>query len=150
IPHEKWLLHMSRSLDWQPTDWGNRLCAALSTAAMDISSVRTRQGVIRQLWTEVDNYIKAQYFPNLPVHMMQKSTYDKLKRLVDATAIAVDEWQTEFGESVPNSDPFHALIRVQDARIVLDDEALLRIGADAMYSWHYAVLNALRRDPPKK
>ena len=31
IPHEKWLLHMSRSLAWTPAEWGARLSTAMST-----------------------------------------------------------------------------------------------------------------------
>jgi hypothetical protein len=76
--------------------------------------------------------------------MMQKSTYDKLKWLVDASAVPVEDWQAQFGELVPNGDPFHALIRVEDGRIVLDGEALLRAGPEIMYEWHYAVLDAVR------
>ena len=125
IPHEKWLLHMSRSLAWQPADWNNRLRAALSTGEMDMESVRTRQTIIRQLWTEVDDSIRATFFPDLPVRMMQKSTFDSLKQLVDNSPISVADWQAQTGSGLPNRDPFHPLFRIEDGQILLDHAALL-------------------------
>jgi hypothetical protein len=40
IPHEKWLLHMSRSLAWKPEAWERRLGSAMSTADLTLRSVR--------------------------------------------------------------------------------------------------------------
>jgi hypothetical protein len=43
IPHQKWLIHMSRSLKWTPNDWEDRLRGAMSTGDMTISSLKQRR-----------------------------------------------------------------------------------------------------------
>lgn len=144
IPHEKWLLHMSRSLEWKPANWETRLSAAMNTADMTKESLQARQEVIRELWNEVDASIKQKYDADLPVHMMQKTVYERLKLLVSKGSMTVQEWRDLTGGNVPNGDPFHPLIRVEDGRIILDQAALLRIGSADMYAWHYAVLQAVR------
>jgi hypothetical protein len=70
IPHEKWLLHLSRSLDWKPSDWERRLHDAMSTGDLLVETLRERQAVIRGLWEEINQYIIEKYYPHLPVHVM--------------------------------------------------------------------------------
>jgi hypothetical protein len=144
IPHEKWLLHLSRSLDWKPADWESRLGAAMSTGDLTIESLRARQAVIGKLWGEIDRCIIEQFAPHLPVHVMQKSTYEHLKLLADAGRMILEEWQAQTGNDFPNWDPFYPIIRLEQGRIILDREALLEIGPDEMYSWHYDVLLAVK------
>ena len=146
IPHEKWLLHMSRSLEWKPADWERRLGAALHTGDLTLESLRIRQEVLRALWDEVDQTIIESYFPHLPVHMMQKTAYEHLKLLVDAGSMPLAKWRTITGRDVPNGDPFHPLIRLEDDRIILDRDLLLSASPQDMYAWHYAVLLAVREN----
>jgi hypothetical protein len=142
IPHEKWLLHLSRSLDWRPTDWERRLGAAMSTGDLTVETLRARQKVIRGLWEEVDRHIVEEYYPHLPVQVMQKTAYEQLKLLVDAGSMPVAEWRARTGGDFPNGDPFHPVIRLDNGQLTLDHEALLEIGPEDMYAWHYAVLQA--------
>jgi hypothetical protein len=146
IPHDKWLLHLSRSLEWRPTDWEGRLGAAMSPGDLTIESLSARQAVIRRLWEEVDERTRDTYFPHLPVYMMQKTTYEQLKRLVDAGSMTVEDWRARTGRDVPNGDPFHPIIRLEEGRIILDRDALLSLGPQDMYAWHYAVLRAVAQE----
>ncbi len=91
IPHEKWLLHMSRSLEWVPVSWERRLSEAMGTGDLTVASLRARQAAIRGLWEEVDRYIIETYYPRLPVHVMQKSGYEQLKLLVEAGSMSLPE-----------------------------------------------------------
>ncbi len=84
-----------------------------------------------------------QYYPRLPVHVMQKSTYEQLKLLVDVGSMTAAEWRARTGGDVPNGDPFHPVIRLENGRIVLDRGAMLGIGPKDMYAWHYSVLQAV-------
>lgn len=143
IPHEKWLLHMSRSLEWVPVSWERRLSEAMSTSDLTVASLRARQTAIRRLWEEVDRYMIETYYPHLPVHVMQKSVYEHLKLLVESGSMSLPGWRAQTGLDIPNGDPFYPLIRLDQDRIVLDRDALLRIGPEAMYAWHYAVLQAV-------
>lgn len=143
IPHEKWLLHMSRSLAWIPTEWEARLRMAMNTGAMTVESVRSRQGIIRDLWEEIDHYIRQTYYPHLPVHMMQKSAYEHLKLLADHDGMTVAEWEAQTGNGFPNRDPFYPVVKLSSGRIVLDKETAQSIPPNAMYAWHYEVLQAV-------
>ncbi len=143
IPHEKWLLHMSRSLAWRPTEWEAKLRTAMSTGDMTVDSVRVRQGMVRELWEDLDQHIRQTYYPHLPVHMMQKSAYEHLKLLIDRGEMTVAEWQAQVGKEFPNRDPFYPLVKMIGGRIVLDRDRALVIPPDTMYAWHYAVLQAV-------
>ena len=114
----------------------------MCTVDLTLASLRSRQSVVRKLWEDVDGHIRDLYDPRLPVHVMQKTTHEQLKLLVEEGSLSVDEWRERTGGDVPNGDPFHPLIRLENERIVLDREALLGIGPDDMYAWHYAVLRA--------
>ena len=59
----------------------------------------------QNVWQEIDTYIIENYYPHLPVHMMQRTTYDRLKLLVKERSIAKDEWQTQTGSGIPDGDP---------------------------------------------
>ena len=143
IPHEKWLLHMSRTLAWTPAEWESRLRLVMSTGDMTVESLRVRQGLIRELWEEIDCYIREKFFPNLPVHMMQKSTYESLKLLVEQGEMSLSEWQAQTGRDFPNSDPFYPFVKLEEGRIVIDQAALGNVQPHAMYAWHDAVLQAV-------
>jgi len=143
IPHEKWLLHLSRSLEWRPAEWERRLREAMSTGALMVETLRERQAVIRGLWEEIDHHIIEKYYPHLPVHVMQKTVFDQLKLLFDKGSMTVAEWKARTGRDVPNGDPFYQVIRLENGLIILDREALLGIGAEDMYAWHRAVLQAV-------
>ena len=134
---------MSRSFEWRPVDWEGRLDAALSTGDLTVASLRERQQAIRGLCEEVDRYIIDEYCPHLPVHVMQKTTYEHLKLLVDEGSMAVAEWNARTGQDVPNFDPFHPVITAEKGRIILDHDALFRVEPADMYAWHYAVLRAV-------
>ncbi len=143
IPHEKWLLHMSHSLEWIPADWQNRLRAAMSTGDFTRESLVSRQEAIRGLWEDVDAHIREACCADLPVHVMQKTVYQNLRLLADMGSMTLKAWREETGGDVPTGDPFYPVIRVDENRIVLDREALLRIGPEDMYAWHYAALRAV-------
>ena len=146
IPHEKWLLHLSRSLEWRPPQWDRRLGAAMSTGDLTIDSLRARQGAIRALWEEVNEQIRARFYPQLPVYVMQKSTYEELKILAERESVSLEEWRARSGAEMPNSDPFHPLITQKQGRISLDRAMLARIGPHEMYAWHYEVLQAVAKE----
>jgi hypothetical protein len=74
VPHEKWLVHMSRTLTWTPEDWEERLGQAMFTGKLTTRGLRQRQAVIEELWSDVDDHIRLQ-FPDLPVFVMQKTLY---------------------------------------------------------------------------
>jgi hypothetical protein len=144
VPHEKWLLHLSRSLEWQPPAWESRLQEAMNTGDMSKSGLQKRQAGIEQLWDEIDARI-ALGFPALPVRMMQKTFYDLLHWLAEKETVSSAEWQTRAGLGMLNGATFYGLVTRHADQIHLERDRLLQIGPDELYSWHYAVVAAVRR-----
>ena len=144
IPHEKWLMHMSRSLGWTPADWPERLAQALSTGALDEESLRTRQSVIEALWQEIDAEVRRRHFPELPVAVMQHTFYLLLAELVRRGSLPWAEWEALGGAGLMKMDPFQPLLHVDEAGIALDRERFLSLSPNDLYAWHYAVVEAAR------
>jgi hypothetical protein len=143
VPHEKWLIHMSRSLEWKPLHWEDRLSAALSSGNMSLFGLKERQTRIEQLWDEIDAHIRRD-FPGLPVRMMQKTFYDLLRRLVEKEAVPLSDWQAQAGLAMLNSAPFYGVARIDQDYVRLNPAVLLETGPEELYAWHYEVLDAAR------
>jgi hypothetical protein len=69
--------------------------------------------------------------------------FEQLKLLFDKGSMTVAEWQAYTGRDIPNGDPFYPVIKVENGMIILDREALIGIGSEAMYAWHREVLQAV-------
>jgi hypothetical protein len=144
IPHEKWLLHMSRTLAWQPPQWTERLPRALSTGDFSITSLQQRQQMIEALWTELDCYLVQRYWPDLPVHVMQRSFYTLFEQLNRQGCMSRAAWTAAGGDALFNVDPFHKVVTVDEEWITLDRQRLLDLNPTTMYAWHFAVAAAVR------
>ena len=142
VPHEKWLIHLSRSLQWTPDDWPDRLANAMRTGDLSLASLRQRQRVIETLWDEVDVFARRD-FPALPVRVMQKSVYDLLLMLAEKERVAIATWQSVSTLDALNRAPFFGIARVEGEWIVLDRAKLLALDPGAMYVWHYEVVQAV-------
>ncbi len=150
IPHDKWLLHMSRTLAWQPAQWVARLQQALTTGDFSMQSLRERQQVIADLWTELDRHLIETYWPDLPVHVMQRSFYRLLEQLNQQGVMRRSAWAAAGGAALFNVDPFHKLVTVDGEFVALDRQRLLALEPTSMYAWHYAVAAAVRNQPTVK
>ena len=146
VPHRKWLVHLSRSLEWTPVDWTERLGSALETTELTIDDVHRRQAGIESLWIELDEYVRKNHYPDLPVSVMQMGFFVPLRTLVEDAPIAVDNWEASFGLELLGMEPFHTIAVVDRDEVVLDVERLLEIGPDDMYQWHYELLDAVRSE----
>lgn len=144
IPHDKWLLHMSRTLAWQPPRWAERLQDALSTGDCSLHRLHQRQQMIDALWREVDRYLIDTYWPDLPVHVMQRSFYALLEQLNQRGSMSRTEWLEAGGGSLYNVDPFHKIVMIEDDMIYLDRTRLLALEPPSMYEWHFRVADAVR------
>lgn len=141
VPHEKWLVHMSRTLAWTPARWDARLGEAMQTGDLSPTSLLPRQAVIESLWDEVDTFARRDV-PTLPVRMMQKTLYDLLMLLVENETVSVADWQAQAGLDLLNRAPFHGVVRVDADRIRLDKARLAACGPDDLYAWHYEIVQA--------
>ncbi|AEV69993.1 hypothetical protein [Acetivibrio clariflavus] len=140
IPHEKWIIHMSRTLEWKPIDWEERLGRAMSTGDLSINSLIDRQNCIEKLWLEIDNYIRETYYPDLRLKVMQKSFYELMQLLVQNQTVSVSEWNKKSSIAILNGEPFYRVTEIKNGYIILNMEKLLGLSANDMYYWHYEIV----------
>lgn len=122
IPHDKWLVHMSRSLLWKPDDWDALLLGTMNTGALSLQSLINRQQCIEKLWSEINHKlcVMSNFYNQLD--FVQKSNYESL-----------------------NYEPFHSLFQRVGDRIIFNKNRLLSLKSDDMYMWMYQIANEVRK-----
>lgn len=140
VPHEKWLIHLSRTLAWTPPDWEAHLVAIMSTGDMSLNSLITRQSAIERLWEEVDTYIISLERPQYPLNVMHVTFYDLLKLLLATGTLPVHEWTRRISLSVLSSEPFIRFASLHQDHISVDKRKLLALNPEDLYSWHAAIV----------
>ncbi len=146
IPHEKWLAHMSYTLNWTPINWKERLIEAMNTGCFTIEGIKHRQLAIEDLWNEIDNFIKGEWYLKFNLACHQKPFYDLLRQLVQRESISVDEWNRISNFSVLNMEPFHKITEICEDRIILNKEKLSSLKMEDLYSWHYEIVRGVIED----
>ncbi len=146
IPHEKWIIHMSRSLKWKPDNWEDRLAKALGTGDISIQSLINRQAAIENIWTELDKYLVSKVYSGFELYFCQRSSYSLLKFLVDKGTVTFKEWEALSDIMALNYEPFYSIVTIVNEIIVLDKEKLLSINPEDMYYLMYNVINYVRNE----
>ena len=146
IPHEKWLAHMSYSLDWIPDKWKERLMKAMNTESFTVEGVKHRQLAIEDLWSEINDFINVKWYHGFNLSCHQKLFYDLLKQLVKRKSIPVNERYKMADLSVLNMEPFHKITEICGHRIILNKERLLALKSEDLYSWHYEIVRGVITD----
>jgi predicted nucleotidyltransferase len=145
-PHEKWIIHFSRTLSWTPVQWEERLLEAMNTGNFSKESLVKRQTVIEKLWEEVDSYITKNECGNFKLRIMQKTFYDLTLMLLKNDFLLVEEWEKYAGLSLLSSEPFHSFVTVANDQIIVDKEKALSIKPEDLFSWHFEVLKQALSD----
>lgn len=139
IPHDKWLIHLSYTLNLTPSNWKERLAKAMITEHFTVESLIQRQLEIKSLWDEIDTFIKREWETGFNLSSHQKSFYDLLSQLVQKEKIPVSEWKKKTSLSVLNLEPFHTITEIWADEIILNKEKLLSLKPEDLYSWHYEI-----------
>lgn len=140
VPHEKWLVHFSRTLNWKPHMWEDRLTKAMSIN----NSLKERQKTISDLSEEIDFFVKEKYYPNYHLACHQKFFYDLLTFLVEENTISIEEWKKIANVSLLNMEPLHTITSIIDDKIELDKNKLLSIKPEDLYCWHYQIVESMQ------
>ena len=144
VPHEKWLIHMSRTLEWTPNDWLARLVQLMCNLSPDGQSLQLRQQGIAALWDEVDRYLISLTDKHYPLNMMHRYFYNLMMRLVEKSPLTIDEWQQVADLSLLNYAPFNLCVTIDENLIVLDRAKCAALTPEDLYSWHYRIVDAIR------
>lgn len=146
IPHEKWLVHMSRTLHWKPGDWEEKLMKTMSPGDFSVEDLAKRQAAIEELNDEIDEYIKGKYFPEFNLKGHQKPFFDLLKDFVKKESVLREDWEKVADLEDLNTDPLHMITEIQGDRILLNKKKLLSIEPKDLYPWHYEVVRGVIKD----
>lgn len=144
VPHEKWLVHFSRSLPWRPEGWTEGLEAALRVSAMDAADLARRQGALETLWRGVDRRACALCGWENGLSASQQQAYAALSALAQRGRMPLAAWQARFGAASLKTEPIFSLAHVADGQVVLDRERLLRAQPGDFYDWFYQVVARVR------
>lgn len=146
IPHEKWIIHMSRSLKWKPEQWEERLAGFLSGGDLSIPALAARQKIMEGLWKDVDTYLIRKSCTGLQLNFSQRGCYELVKYLVDKGRVTIAEWEEKSSIAALNYEPFYSFASIRDGWVIADEEKLADVRPEDMYSWMYEVLCAARPD----
>ncbi len=146
IPHEKWIVHMSRSLDWKPQHWEKKLAKALGTGDLSIQNLLDRQAAVESLWKEIDEHLVSKEYPEFKLSSSQRHYYSLLKFLVDKGSVTIKEWEALSDINALNFEPFYSMVRIDNDLIILDKDRLLSLRPEDMYYWMYDIVEYVRNE----
>lgn len=146
IPHDKWLIHMSKSLLWKPDDWEERLMGAMSTGNYSIQSLVDRQKYIDSLWCEINQKLCEMSDFHRDLDFVQKDSYELLRRLINKREYTIAEWKSVTSLDALNYEPIHSIFKRFGDKIILDENGLLSVKPDDMYVRMYRIADEIRRD----
>lgn len=144
IPHDKWLVHMSRTLEWTPDDWDACLNGMFSAEGASLQSLASRQAQIDSVWRAVNARLCGQ-LGITGVDITQHALLDALVYLAKSSPVPVQAWEEKYSLGLLRQEPFYTLARVTGGMVVLDVERLLALGPQEMYVWHYQVVEACKK-----
>jgi len=146
IPHEKWLVHMSKSLSWTPEHWSERLKDAMNTGDFSFQSLVDRQNCIDDLWHEINRRLcdLSGFYSKLD--FVQKGNYETLNRLVQKSEYTLAEWEAVSDLDSLNYEPIHSLFKRTGDMIIFSKSALLSLNPEDMYIWMYEIADEVKRD----
>lgn len=145
IPHEKWFIHMTRTLKILPEDWIRNLNEIMKTGNLDEESLIVRQKAINNVWLSIDKLVKNKFYKDLPVYVMQKYFYELLKFLFENNEIEVVKFKEYYNIEILNNEPFHSIVKIENKRISINQMKLTNLTEEEIYSWHYEILKVFRK-----
>ncbi len=145
VPHAKWLIHLSRTLERQPTNWPQWLTALCATGDLSLRSLEQRQRSIHDLWMLLDAWVR-EAVPS-PVPAMTHFMYTLMERLVQSGSMSVVEWEQHASLSLLNMDPFKKVTVVDEQWVRFAPAKLAAIRPEDMYAWHYQIVEAIAAQP---
>ncbi len=146
IPHDKWLVHMSRSLPWKPHNWDVSLMEAMNTGDYSVQSLIERQRCIDRLWMDINRRLCEMSEFDSGLDFVQKPRYESLMKLVSKDEYTVDEWAAVQSLESLNYEPIHSIFQRSGDRIVLDKDRLLSLKPEDMYAWMYRIADEVRKE----
>ncbi len=146
IPHDKWLVHMSKSLLWKPNNWDTVLMGIMRTDDYSVRSLIDRQQCIDGLWKSINHKLCEMSDFHSELDFVQKRSYESLRKLIDKSEYTIDEWMSVESLESLNYEPIHSIFKKMGDKIILDQNGLLALKPEDMYIWMYQIANEARKE----
>lgn len=146
IPHEKWLIHMSRSLSWKPEQWDTMLTGAMSTGDCSLQSLINRQQCIDIIYKSINRYLCDMTDFHCQLDFTQKASYHELLKLTEKDVYTIEEWTSLQSMDVLNYEPIHSLFYKNGNKIYFNKEGLITLKPEDMYIWMYEIAHTVRKE----
>ncbi|QHQ60617.1 DUF4037 domain-containing protein [Anaerocolumna sedimenticola] len=145
IPHDKWLIHMSRTLEWKPLNYDRLLKDIFSTGDMSLESLYKRQESIESLWNSIDIQLCRMIDFNNGLKLMHRGAYQILKRAVDKGIFTIEEWNKFSSIANLNFEPLFSISEIKDGKVILNKDKMNALGENDMYFWFLDIVKAIRQ-----
>jgi hypothetical protein len=146
IPHEKWLLHMSRTLEWKPEEWDYKLQQMMSTGDMSLADLQARQKCIEEVYNEIDAHLCELLGNHSGLGTMYQYFYDLLPKLMQKDSYSIEEWNEVSDIESLQGEPLHSLFHVEGDRVIFDRQKFMTLDESQMYEWFLTVVKAVRTE----
>lgn len=145
VPHEKWLVHNLYQLIWLPSASDILLKQVMDTGNMSMKSLKKRQESFDQIFQAIHHYLLLQdKFPE-GIDGTMYNVYKKLMVIVSADKHPIQDFKQKYGMAILHSDPFADILNIQGDFVIVDKVKLYEIKSEDMYSWHYQILDEVRK-----
>lgn len=145
IPHDKWLIHMSRTLEWKPDHYDELLTMILSTGDMSLESLCKRQQSIEKLWSAIDIHICKRIDFNNGLKLMHKGFYQTLKKIVEEGEFTIEEWNKFSSIESLNYEPLFSIAEIKEGKVFINKDKMNSIGEKDMYYWFLDIVKVARQ-----
>lgn len=145
VPHEKWLVHNLYQLIWLPSAPEILLKQMMDTGNMSMKSLKKRQESFDHIFQAIHNYLLLQYKLPEGIDGTMYGFYKKLMAIVSVDKHPIQDFKEHYGLALLHSDPFADILRIEGAYVIVDKIKLHEIKSEDMYSWHYHVLDEVRK-----
>lgn len=141
IPHDKWLVHMSRSLQWLPSNWDTALEGMLLVPDLSMEGLASRQARISLIWQKIDEELCLRMGVR-GVDSTKASALSLLCELLTKGPLPLSAFQEKYAVSQLNGEPFHSIVKIEGGLVSIDAEKLLALRPEQMYPWYYDIVKA--------
>lgn len=145
IPHDKWLIHMSRTLEWKPLNYDKLLEGIINTGDMSLESLYKRQQNIEILWNAIDKQLCKRIDIKNGVKLMHRGVYQALKKAVEQGIFTMEEWKEFSCISTLNSEPFFSISEIKEGKVIINKDKMNTLDDTDLYYWFLDIVKAIRQ-----
>ncbi|WDV44090.1 hypothetical protein PV797_11185 [Clostridiaceae bacterium M8S5] len=142
VPHEKWLSHLVRNLEWLPCDVDELLTGLYSTGDLSMDSLIQRQSFMNDIWDRINEYVIDKYYDGCPVDITKRTWFEKFSMLLTEDAMRLEDYKKEYGFIY--SDPFTEIITIKEDMVYINKDKVMELDEDSMYEWQFDIVKAVQ------